>query len=175
MIKKISFFSIYSWPIAWCVIGSFSAFLSSCQDYEPFTNSDITEARVKNEYSNNFIATYGEIDPNQSWDLSMSISNAWANEETISDDITRATNAGDEFTAATTDQLNALVTRMGDGSFSYSGVYETPVMPNDTSNWYTVPTNTIKWLENNIPEAKNNNSTEKGVPFILTKPSEGRK
>ena len=55
--------SIYYFSLAAIAIGS----LASCQDYEPFDEATVREAAVKKEFSKNFEARYGKIDPNHTW------------------------------------------------------------------------------------------------------------
>lgn len=56
--------SIYYFSLAAIAIGS----LASCQDYENGFNAEqIRETVAEREFMNNFIARYGEIDPNHKW------------------------------------------------------------------------------------------------------------
>ena len=42
-----------------------SALVSSCQDYEPFSDESLHDKA----YTHEFVKQFGEIDPNQDWDL----------------------------------------------------------------------------------------------------------
>lgn len=58
--------SIYYFSLAAIAIGS----LASCQDYEPFDEETVREAATIKEFTKNFEARYGKIDPNHTWGFS---------------------------------------------------------------------------------------------------------
>jgi len=132
--------------------GIVSFIISSCQDYE-LTNNEVI---IKKSFERNFIETFGEIDPNQSWDLSMSYPRTEAYPIPSYATNTRATDAGEQYTAATDTELNSLITRPGS--------YE------NTTEWYQVQTTTLNWLKKELPEGKNNSS--KGTAFSIAKPEQ---
>lgn len=43
------------------------AALTACQDYEPFSEAEVAQTAVVREYTKNFEAHYGKIDPNHTW------------------------------------------------------------------------------------------------------------
>lgn len=53
-------------PLKVCLLLAGSAALvSSCQDYEPFSEQQVQDVA----YNREFVKQFGEIDPNQNWDL----------------------------------------------------------------------------------------------------------
>ena len=50
------------------VLSAITAFMSCSKDIEAF-NASAIEEKQKNDYASSFVAKYGPIDPNQSWDF----------------------------------------------------------------------------------------------------------
>jgi len=127
--------------------------ISSCQDY---TISD-NEVIVKRSFETNFKETFGEIDKNQSWDLTKTMPRT-AKYTDISYAGTRATDAGEEYTSATTAQLSSLILeRPGTGG-----------PDGNHTGWYNVPLSTLTWMQQHLEEGENN--TNEGGPFQLISP-----
>ena len=57
--------SIYYFSLAAIATGS----LASCQDYDPFDEETVKESVIRREFTKNFEARYGKIDPNHTWGL----------------------------------------------------------------------------------------------------------
>lgn len=95
---------------------------ASCANTDDLYDPAKADALLKAEYSANFIAKYGEIAPNQSWDATVSYSK-----------------------------------------------YNTSTRGITSSGRYIVESSTLKWLNDNLPEGKNNST--KGTPFEMTVPA----
>ena len=120
--------------------------LNSCQDFDP-TNEEVY---VKTSFEKNFKSTFGEIDPNQSWDLTKTMPRTKKYNVYSDYGTTRATHAGN-YDAATTEQQNKLITKPGTSD--------------DHNGWYLVQPSTLTWMNNNLVEG--NNNTSKGSAFDL--------
>ena len=52
--------------LRWCLLlAGTMVFVSSCQDYEPFSDETLHDKA----YTHEFVKQFGEIDPDQDWDL----------------------------------------------------------------------------------------------------------
>lgn len=133
------------------IIGfSLITLFNSCQDYDPACE----EVIVKTSFERNFINTFGDIDPNQSWDLTKTMPRTKKYDVPVYNADTRATHAGEDYNPATTQQLNDLVTKPGS--------------IDDRNGWYTVQPATLTWMNQNLVEGRNN--TSKGSAFTLIPP-----
>ena len=134
--------------------------LSSCQDYEPYDS----EVLVKTSFEENFKKAFGEISPNQTWDLTKVIPRTWKYDVDLSGITTRATDAGEQYTAAPASEIL---------SANQPRNVPTNEVGNNTNwlsyGWYEVQNTTLNWLNENIPESVVN--TSKGSPFTLHAPS----
>lgn len=106
-----------------------SLVLSSCQDEDYGFTSDEVRASV---YKRNFEGTYGEIDPNQTWDFSS------YNLRKLG--LTGGPSAATRGGALTRAAIDGLVTKYND----------------DNTKWYTVSDETTSWLNKNLKEKENN-------------------
>jgi hypothetical protein len=121
--------------------------LNSCQEFDT-TNEEVY---VKTSFERNFKSTYGDVNPNQSWDLTKTMPRTKKYNILPEFGTTRATDAGNDFTAATTEQQNALITKPGNSS--------------NHNGWYLVQPETLAWMKANLVEGQKN--TSKGSPFTL--------
>ncbi len=125
--------------------------LNSCQDFDP-TNEEVY---VKTSYEKNFKSTFGEIDPNQCWDLTKTMPRtAKYNVEEFEAKTRAHTISG--YTDATSAQVSSLVTYVSGSASSHD-------------NWYTVQEGTLKWMKNTLKEGQNNHNL--GTSFALVPPS----
>ena len=133
--------------------------LTSCQDYEPYDS----EVLVKTSFEENFQKAFGEISPNQTWDLTKVIPRTWKYDVDLSDISTR-TAAGDQYTSANASEIlrsnqptNVPTNRVNDNTnwLSYG--------------WYEVQSATLNWMNAQLVEGAVN--TSKGSPFTLHAPN----
>ena len=57
--------SIQSTMLTYLLLSGIAALVSSCQDYEPYNDQHLQDVAYTHEFERQF----GEIDPNQNWDL----------------------------------------------------------------------------------------------------------
>ncbi len=95
---------------------------ASCANTDDLYDPAKADALLKAEYSANFIAKYGEIAPNQSWDATVSYP---------------------KYQASTRGMTSS-------------------------EDWYNVDGKVIKWLDENLPNGKDN--SKKGSSFVMTVP-----
>ncbi len=165
MIKLIKAISLDHIP--YYFIGLLLMFLTSCQDYEPFAEGALIETHLKREYAKNFIARYGEIDPNQSWDLTTgsnsSDTRASAGQAGVYGEDYHGTLVNDRYV------LNGYTA--GEGIDRHMGSAEDP-----TNTWFA-SSNITNWIKSNLkeyggPVSENDYSpnANKGVFFELVNP-----
>lgn len=122
---------------------------TGCQD------EDFGYTAEQISYKTNFSKTFGDIDPNQSWDLYYSMPRTAKYE--APDAQTRGIS---EYTEATAEELAQLI-QSRPGYFNSND-------DKDLTGWYEVQEATIKWMNEKLVEEQNN--TSKGEPFALVKP-----
>ena len=123
-----------------------ASFLTSCSEEDlGFTSADVK----KNEFAENFEATFGKVDENKSWDLYNTMTR------------TEKYDAS-EYTTLTRSAIE------GYTEGSASDIISRPGSQSDRNGWYSVQDETLTWLKNNLVEGRNN--TGLGKPFALKAP-----
>lgn len=152
---------------------------SSCEEHNPFSEKEI----FAQEYTKNFVKTYGQFPANQSWDFSDAPRTAPTDPsifdigyEDAARAATRATYTQPDPDYTGTGQIPHWKEAAAEKSFEETvslGKLSKPsgIAGTETDPYYYVEDGTIEWLDANIVEGKNN--TPIGTPFTLSysKPS----
>lgn len=141
--------------LACAVLGT--AALSSCTDYTIMDEEAIRNGLFGDEYSENFAKVYGKVKSDQTWDLSL-------------DGLRRRGlmggpsyyNVGNNAATRAADNCNGAI---------FGATAGTDIVKNPSeTNYYSVETNTMAWLNAKLTEGELHTSL--GHPFKLVKPED---